>query len=70
LPAEVIQQILPEIELHRDLVNFACASRLCSQLVIPRHSEYRVLRLEETTSSHVWTHLVRRPDSACNIREI
>ncbi|TFK67080.1 hypothetical protein BDN72DRAFT_115677 [Pluteus cervinus] len=69
-PAEIVEQILPEIELHRDLVNFACASRLCSQLVIPRHTQYRTLRIGTKTSAHIWAHLVRRPDLACNIREI
>ncbi|TFK64472.1 hypothetical protein BDN72DRAFT_739054, partial [Pluteus cervinus] len=70
LAEDLIQQILPEIELHRDLVNFACTSRLCCQFVIPRHTEYRILRLGTTTSSHVWAHLARRPDLACYIREV
>ncbi|TFK67041.1 hypothetical protein BDN72DRAFT_726648, partial [Pluteus cervinus] len=70
LPEDIIQQILPEIEHHRDLVNFACTSRLCSKLVIPQHTEYRVLRLGTTTSSHVWAHLARRPDLASTIREV
>ncbi|TFK67031.1 hypothetical protein BDN72DRAFT_961313 [Pluteus cervinus] len=70
LPEEVLEQILAEIEQQRDLVNFACASRFCSQLVIPRHTEYRVVRLGTTTSSHVWAHLARRPDLARNIREV
>ncbi|TFK62894.1 hypothetical protein BDN72DRAFT_964269 [Pluteus cervinus] len=70
LPEEIIDLILPEIEHHRDLVNFACASRLCSQLVVPRHTEYRVLRLGTVHCTHIWAHLARRTDLACNIREI
>ncbi|TFK62591.1 hypothetical protein BDN72DRAFT_964445 [Pluteus cervinus] len=70
LPEEIVEQILPEIELHRDLVSFACASRLCTQLVIPRHTEYRVLRLGTTKSAHIWAHLSRRQDLASTIREI
>ncbi|TFK61262.1 hypothetical protein BDN72DRAFT_737787, partial [Pluteus cervinus] len=70
LPVEITDQILPEIEHHRDLVNFACASQLCSQLAIPRHTEYRVLRLGTSNSAHIWAHLARRPDLARNIREI
>ncbi|TFK67089.1 hypothetical protein BDN72DRAFT_725738, partial [Pluteus cervinus] len=70
LPVDVLQQIPPEIEDHRDLVNFACASHLCSQLIIPRHTEYRVLRLGTKNSSHIWAHLARRPDLARDIREI
>ncbi|TFK61265.1 hypothetical protein BDN72DRAFT_849866 [Pluteus cervinus] len=67
LPAEVIEHILSEIGLHRDLVNFACASRLCSQLAIPRHTQYRTLRIGTNTSAHIWAHLACRPDLACNI---
>ncbi|TFK66916.1 hypothetical protein BDN72DRAFT_843613 [Pluteus cervinus] len=70
LPIEIIEQILPEIEHHRDLINFACTSQLSSQLVIPHHTEYRILRLGTSSSAHIWTHLARRPDLACNIREI
>ncbi|TFK66917.1 hypothetical protein BDN72DRAFT_843615 [Pluteus cervinus] len=69
LPIEIIEEILPEIEHHRDLINFACTSQLSSKLVIPRHTEYRILRIG-TNSAHIWTHLARRPDLACNIREI
>ncbi|TFK67062.1 hypothetical protein BDN72DRAFT_961284 [Pluteus cervinus] len=70
LPTEIIQQILPEIELHRDLVNFARASRLCSQLVIPRQTEYRALFLGNKISAPIWAHLACRPDLASNIRDV
>ncbi|TFK66439.1 hypothetical protein BDN72DRAFT_844371 [Pluteus cervinus] len=70
LPAEVIDNILGHVPLHRDLLNFALASRFCSTMVIPRHTEYRVIDFEENEKDQLWTHLVQRPDLACNIREI
>ncbi|TFK67036.1 hypothetical protein BDN72DRAFT_743603, partial [Pluteus cervinus] len=70
LPDEVIEQIIPEIDFHRDLVSFACASQSCRQFVTPQHIEYRLLRLGTARSTHVWAHLARRTDLACNIREI
>ncbi len=45
LPIEVIELILEWIDLRCDLLSFARASRAYAALIIPRHTEYRVLRL-------------------------
>ncbi|TFK66452.1 hypothetical protein BDN72DRAFT_147157 [Pluteus cervinus] len=70
LPSELIDNILGHVPLHRDLLNFASASRLCSSVVIPRHTEYRVVHFEDDDTDAIWTHLARRSDLASNIREI
>lgn len=69
LPQEILDEILSEIDLHRDLVSFACVSKACSALAIPRHSEYRILRIRHKLPA-VWAHLSRRADLARNIREV
>ncbi|TFK66454.1 hypothetical protein BDN72DRAFT_899850 [Pluteus cervinus] len=70
LPAEVIDDILGHVPLHRDLLNFALASRSCSSLAIPRHTEYRVVHFPYGDMDPTWTHLSRRTDLAIGIREI
>ncbi|KAJ7043127.1 hypothetical protein C8F04DRAFT_1029103 [Mycena alexandri] len=68
LPFDITELILGRIESRRDLVSFAATSTACKELVIPRHTEYRTLRL----SGHpeVWAHLAERPDLARNIRDV
>ncbi|KIY62809.1 hypothetical protein CYLTODRAFT_458684 [Cylindrobasidium torrendii FP15055 ss-10] len=69
LPQEILDEILAEIDLHRHLVSFACVSKACTALVIPRHTEYRVLRIRHKLPA-VWEHLARRADLARNIRQV
>ncbi|KAJ7273121.1 hypothetical protein C8J57DRAFT_266599 [Mycena rebaudengoi] len=68
LPLDILDPILSHIE-YPDLVSFAAVSRACKELVIPRHAEYRVLRLESNRPA-VWAHLAQRPDLARNIRRV
>ncbi|KAJ7491271.1 hypothetical protein FB451DRAFT_1222606 [Mycena latifolia] len=70
LPFDIIDVILSGIPCHRDLVSFAAVSRACNELVVPRHTEYRTLRLGSTPHPEVWAHLAQRPDLARNIREV
>ncbi|TFK62590.1 hypothetical protein BDN72DRAFT_964444 [Pluteus cervinus] len=71
LPAEVIDNILAEVDLHSDLIQLACCSRLFNHLVIPRHTEYRVIQLGvDEKYQHLFAHLSRRPDLASLVREI
>ncbi|KAF7309393.1 F-box domain-containing protein [Mycena indigotica] len=68
LPQELLDEILSELD-HVDLVAVALVSRACSALVIPRHTEYRVIRTRHLLPA-MWAHLARRADLARNIREV
>ncbi|KAJ7036580.1 hypothetical protein C8F04DRAFT_1094947 [Mycena alexandri] len=68
LPQELLDGILADLE-HADLVSLALVSRGASALVIPRHTEYRVLRTRHLLPA-VWAHLARRADLARGIREV
>ncbi|KAF7359275.1 F-box domain-containing protein [Mycena sanguinolenta] len=68
LPLDVIEPILCRVESRRDLVSFAATSIACKTLVIPRHTEYRTLRVRDRPE--VWAHLAQRPDLSRNIREV
>lgn len=69
LPPETLDEIASCIGLHRDLISFALASRACADLLIPRHTEYRVIRVRDRVP-HIWAHLARRADLARNIRAV
>ena len=67
LAVELLDIICSNIDTHKDLVSLAASSRLCSSLVIPRHTEYRVLQIS-TRYAELWEHLATRADLASNIR--
>lgn len=69
LPDEILEEIVSELDQHSDLVAFALASRICAALVIPHHTQYRILRVRHTLPD-MWAHLARRSDLARNIREV
>ncbi|KAJ7498097.1 hypothetical protein B0H11DRAFT_1715635 [Mycena galericulata] len=68
LPQELLDDIISDLE-HRDLVSLALVCHASSTLVIPRHTEYRVLRTRHLLPA-MWAHLARRADLARNIREV
>ena len=69
LPDEILEEIVAELDQHKDLISFALASRLCSTLVIPHHTEYRILRVRHPLPN-MWAHLARRADLARNVRQV
>ena len=69
LPDEILDEIASELDLHEDLINFALASHPCSNIVIPRHTQYRIIRVRNA-GFQLWAHLARRADIARNIREV
>ena len=69
LPDEILDEIASELDLHEDLINFALASHACSNIVIPRHTQYRIIRVRNA-GFQLWAHLARRADIARNIREV
>lgn len=74
LPPEILDTILDNLALHSDLLNLALCSKKCKDVVIPRHSEYRIIRVHHSASKtrwvNLWTHLARRADLAKNVREV
>ena len=69
LPDEILEEIVAELDQHKDLISFALASRFCSTLVIPHHTEYRILRVRHPLPD-MWAHLARRADLARNVRQV
>jgi hypothetical protein len=69
LPAEVTEGILSEIDAHQDLLALALTSRALACSIIPRHTEYRVIRVRHPLP-YMWAHLARRADLTRNIREV
>lgn len=69
LPEEILEEIVSELDQHKDLVTLALTSRFCANAVIPHHTQYRILRLRHTFPE-IWAHLARRSDLARNIREV
>ena len=74
LPRELIDDILAFIDGHGDLVNLACTSKLFKSLIVPWHTEYRVLRVNKfafgATAGEVLNHLKTRSDLTRNIRVV
>ncbi|KAJ7066780.1 hypothetical protein B0H15DRAFT_872452 [Mycena belliarum] len=68
LPQELLDDIISDLE-HRDLVSLALVSRAAAAQVIPRHTEYRVVRTRHLLPA-MWAHLARRADLTRNIREV
>ncbi|KAF8211086.1 hypothetical protein K438DRAFT_1808781 [Mycena galopus ATCC 62051] len=68
LPQELLDEIISDLE-HKDLVSLALVSRASCVLVIPRHTEYRILRVRHLLPA-MWAHLARRADLTRNIREV
>ncbi|KAF9054739.1 hypothetical protein BJ165DRAFT_1337758 [Panaeolus papilionaceus] len=69
LPDEIIEEIVAELHLHRDLIAFALTSKISASLVIPHHTQYRILRVRHSLPE-MWAHLARRSDLTRNIREV
>ncbi|KAJ3718710.1 hypothetical protein C8R42DRAFT_609937 [Lentinula raphanica] len=69
LPLEILDSILSEIDDHDDLIALALSSKDLHRIVIPRHSEYRVLRIRHRFPA-LWAHLALRADLSRNLREI
>ncbi|TFK36134.1 hypothetical protein BDQ12DRAFT_580171, partial [Crucibulum laeve] len=61
--------ILGFIPSQKDLLPLAFTSRSWHSLIVPRHSEYRELRLS-SARPEVWAHLAHRADLASNIRNV
>jgi len=63
LAPETLEEIASHIECHRDLISLALVSSAWKARIIPRHSQYRVIRICEDMP-HLWAHLAKRSDLA------
>ncbi|TFK62599.1 hypothetical protein BDN72DRAFT_740384, partial [Pluteus cervinus] len=73
LPVEITEAILSEISHPQNLMQLACTSSFFRDLIIPRHTEYRILRLNITSSGqfdYLWTHLLQCPNLTRNISKV
>ncbi|KAF9063952.1 hypothetical protein BDP27DRAFT_1231222 [Rhodocollybia butyracea] len=69
LPLEILDTILSDLDTYSDLISLALVSKNIYHQVIPRHSEYRVLRIRHRFPG-LWAHLAKRADLSRNLREI
>ncbi|KAF9554956.1 hypothetical protein CPC08DRAFT_643572 [Agrocybe pediades] len=69
LPDEILEEIVAELDDHKDLMAFALTSKICAATVVPHHTQYRILRVRHT-HPEMWAHLARRADLARNVREV
>ncbi|KAJ3567547.1 hypothetical protein NP233_g6299 [Leucocoprinus birnbaumii] len=69
LPPEILDGILALIDNHEDILSFALANKECSQFAIPRHTQYRILRIRHPYPQ-LWAHLAQRADLASFITHV
>ena len=69
LAPETLEEIASHVESHRDLISLAMVSSAWKARIIPRHSQYRVIRIWEDMP-HLWEHLSTRADLARTIRAV
>jgi hypothetical protein len=71
LPPELLDLILSLLCSPTDLLSFGLTCSKFKDAVIPRHSEYRILRIRQPEiCARVFAHLARREDLTRNIREL
>lgn len=69
LPPEILDGILALIDNHEDILSFALANKKCSEFAIPRHTQYRILRIRHPYPQ-LWAHLAQRADLASLITHV
>jgi len=69
LPHELLDIIFSQLDSHSDLVHLALSTLIFKQLIIPRHTDYRVICTRHRLPA-LWAHLAKRADLARNIKEV
>ncbi|KIK56017.1 hypothetical protein GYMLUDRAFT_47470, partial [Collybiopsis luxurians FD-317 M1] len=69
LPLEILDSIFSDLDSHSDLISLALSSKDQYHLIVPRHSDYRVLRIRHWLPG-LWAHLAKCADLARNLREV
>ncbi|TFL05005.1 hypothetical protein BDV98DRAFT_281261 [Pterulicium gracile] len=69
LPPETLDTIASHLSTHTDLLSLALTSKACHALIIPRHIQYRIIRVRGCTPL-LFAHLSRRTDLSRHIRSI
>lgn len=71
LPPETIDDICNFVDSHADLLSLAATCHTWKFVIIPRHSEYRKVKVTRIIKHpFVWAHLRRRLDLARNVRSM
>ncbi|KAF5351221.1 hypothetical protein D9756_008165 [Leucocoprinus leucothites] len=68
-PTEILDRIASFVENREDLMNFGLTCKRLSEIVFPRHWEYRIIRAKVSMVG-VWKHLCERSDLAANVRVV
>lgn len=69
LPPEILDSILALVDVYEDILNFALANHACAAFAIPRHTQYRILRIRYSRPE-IWAHLAQRADLASFITHV
>jgi hypothetical protein len=69
LARETLEDIASNLDSHRDLISLALVSSAWKAIIIPRHSQYRVIRIREDMP-RLWAHLAQRADLARTVKAI
>jgi hypothetical protein len=69
LARETLEEIVSYLDSHRNLISLALVSAAWKAIIIPRHSQYRVIRIREDMP-HLWSHLAKRADLARTIKVV
>ncbi|EKM76399.1 hypothetical protein AGABI1DRAFT_63077 [Agaricus bisporus var. burnettii JB137-S8] len=68
-PTEILDKIASFINTREDLMTFGLTCSRLSEIVFPRHWEYRVIKAKISMIG-VWKHLYERVDLAANVRVV
>jgi hypothetical protein len=66
-PTEILDRMVSFVDAREDLMAFGLSCSRLSEIVFPRHWEYRVIRAKISMVG-VWKHLYERIDLAANVR--
>jgi hypothetical protein len=69
LARETLEEIACNLDSHQDLISLALVSSAWKAIIIPRHSQYRVIRIREDMP-RLWAHLAQRADLARTVKVI
>lgn len=69
LPQELLDIVFSQLDSHRDLVHLALTAHFFKQHLIPRHTDYRVLRIRHRLPG-LWAHLAKRADLARTVKAV
>jgi hypothetical protein len=67
LPSEILEKIAFYVDSHDDLISLALTSRKLKEVVIPSHSDYRMIAVQHDNHD-LWDHLRKVPRDAQHVK--